>query len=315
MIFDDVPSIVYNRSIRSLTPLTEVLLPPTDTGVLRRPLVNLTLALNFQISQLRVWSYHLLNLIIHLLAALTLTGVMIHLLKQDHFQGRYRYSGGWLSLTIAAVWMLHPLQTESVTYIIQRCESLMGLLYLLTLLCAVKGWHSQRPALWHGAAIIFAILGIAAKEVMVTAPIMVLAFDCFFNRRSILQAMKDSKLLYFGLFFTWAPLAWLTMRGGGGGAIADGFEHPALMMWLTLPKVILHYWRLIFWPNALILDYWWFPVSHIREALPGMVVGRRHAAFYRGNALEKICDRSGRLMVFPDPGPYDQRPVESGPGL
>jgi hypothetical protein len=122
-VFDDPASIVDNPTIRHLWPLDALFSPPSGgVTVEGRPFLNLTLALNYAIGGTRVGSYHALNLAIHLLAALTLFGLArrtLVLFKSGAAVG--------VAFSIALIWAVHPLQTEAVTYVIQRAESLMGL--------------------------------------------------------------------------------------------------------------------------------------------------------------------------------------------
>src|SRR4030095_9727191 len=83
-----------------------------------------------------------------------------------------RFGGRWAAYAVALIWSVHPLLTEPVTYVVQRTELMMGLFYLLTLYAAVRAWGSARPGRWEGAAIAACALGMACKEVMVTAPVM-----------------------------------------------------------------------------------------------------------------------------------------------
>src|SRR2546423_137761 len=83
-------------------------------------------------------------------------------------------------VAVALLWVAHPLQTESVTYIVQRAESLMGLFYLLTLYAFVRGATAAERATrlrWFGAALGACLLGMGTKEVMATAPLLVLLYD------------------------------------------------------------------------------------------------------------------------------------------
>src|SRR5258706_94615 len=77
-----------------------------------------------------------------------------------------------LALAAATLWVLHPLQTESVSFVVQRTESLMGLFFLLTVYCFVRGTDSRFPRGWHALALSGCLLGMATKEVMVAAPLL-----------------------------------------------------------------------------------------------------------------------------------------------
>ncbi|HUR60314.1 MAG TPA: hypothetical protein VM029_21505, partial [Opitutaceae bacterium] len=137
-VFDDIGSIANNASIRSLWPPWTALSPPPQMTVSGRPLLNLSFALNYAISGTNPWSYHAVNLAIHVGAGLLLFGIVRRTLLLPQFAARTRASAMFIAWSIAALWLLHPLQTESVTYIVQRAESLAALSYLLTLYAFVR---------------------------------------------------------------------------------------------------------------------------------------------------------------------------------
>lgn len=127
-VLDDQRWIVEYPPLRQLWP------PSPELFATSRPLVNLTLALNYAWSGLAPGSYHVVNLVIHVLAGLTLYGLARRALSSVSAE---RADG--VALAVALLWLVHPIQTESVTYVIQRAESLMGLFFLLTLYCAARG--------------------------------------------------------------------------------------------------------------------------------------------------------------------------------
>src|SRR5580700_4395442 len=133
-IFDDVASITDNPTIRHLSAMGDVLSPPPNgEGVSGRPLINLSLAVNYAVSGTKTWSYHALNLLIHLLAGLALFGIVRRTLAN------YQAGATIPAFAVGLLWTVHPLLTESVTFVIQRTESLMGLFYLLTLYSFIRG--------------------------------------------------------------------------------------------------------------------------------------------------------------------------------
>jgi len=119
-ILDDGPNIPANDSIRQFGTAFSA---PLGTGLAARPLINLSLAANYAISEYRVWSYHLLNLVVHASAAIALMGVVREGLGVPSLRERYGAAAPRLAFAAALIWSLHPLCTASVTYIIQRCES------------------------------------------------------------------------------------------------------------------------------------------------------------------------------------------------
>jgi protein O-mannosyl-transferase len=144
-VFDDGPATLGNASIRSLWPVWGALSPPAGTTVAGRPIANLTLAINFALSGTGPWSYHALNLLIHILGGLTLFGIVRRTMSMPVLSGRFGRDAAPVALATALLWTLHPLQTEAVTYVVQRVESLMALFYLLTLYCFIRSAESARP--------------------------------------------------------------------------------------------------------------------------------------------------------------------------
>ena len=270
-IFDDQINIVENSSIRNFLSIIQVLAPPFGTGVAGRPIVNFTLALNYAISGENPWSYHLLNLMIHLSAALCLFGIVRRSFLSESLQGNYGDAATPLAFSCALIWALHPLQTQAVTYTIQRCESLMGLCFLLTFYFAIRGWQSVAPQRWHLAAILSFLVGIGVKEVIIVAPILLFVYDLLFFHGDPKNAIKRSPLLYAGLSFGLLCLGLLVTAGGTASSGTGRITFSALDYWVTQPGVILHYLRLTLWPYSLSLDYGW-PIARLQDAWPSISI-------------------------------------------
>jgi hypothetical protein len=145
-VFDDTDSIFQNRTIRHLWPPWEALSPPHGSGatVEGRPLLNLTFAVNCALGGTTPWGYHVVNLVIHILAGLVLFGIARRTFLQPVMAKRFETEATSLALAIAVIWTIHPLQTKAVTYVSRRAESLMGLFYLLTMYCFVRGAESEK---------------------------------------------------------------------------------------------------------------------------------------------------------------------------
>jgi tetratricopeptide (TPR) repeat protein len=256
-LFDDGGAISDNPTIRQLWPLWKPLCPPiggqTVTG---RPLLNLSLAINYAVGGFRVWGYHATNLAIHLVAALLLFGVLRRTLLLPALRNQWGAAATPFALATALLWAIHPLQTESVTYIVQRAESLVGLFYLLTLYCFIRGADTPRAIWWYAGAVLACLMGMASKEVMVSAPLMVLLYDRTFLAGSFRDAWRRRYGLYLALGSTWLLLGWLVASAGNRGGSA-GFGG-AIDWWAYLGTqfgAIVHYLRLCVWPHPLLLDY------------------------------------------------------------
>jgi len=274
-VFDGATILANNPTIRHLG---TAFFPPHDGSTVDgRPLVNLSLAVNYAISGTGVWSYHALNLAIHLLAAWLLYGIV-----------RRTVPGGPASsaaaaFAIALLWAVHPLQTESVTYIAQRAESLAGLCYLLALYGLIRGARENRPA-WLVVSFLGCLLGTTAKEVIVSAPVLILLYDRTFVAGTFRAAWDQRRRYYLALAASWIPLAALVLGSAGRHGTA-GFATG--ISWLGYLKIqafaVPHYLRLALWPSPLVFDYgplfgpgrWYLPASLLLLLLAGTLVGLR----------------------------------------
>ena len=200
-IFDDL-AISQNPTIRELWPIWKPLCPPNHgEPVTGRPLLNLSFAVNYAVSGLNVRGYHVANLAIHVLAALLLFGILRRTFLLRSLGNSQIPTPIYFALAIALLWAVHPLQTESVTYIVQRAESLVGLFYLLTLYCFIRGATWGRGRYWYAAAVLACLLGMASKEVMVSAPLIVLLYDRAFLAGSLREAWRRR----YGFYLALAP--------------------------------------------------------------------------------------------------------------
>ena len=287
-VFDDVPAILQNPSIQRLWPLGPVLAPELDGGLTTsgRPLVNLSLALNYALGGEAVRGYHVVNLLIHTLAGLTLFGIV------RRTWSRLRPAEALpAAFCVALLWLVHPLQTAAVTYVVQRAESLMALGYLLTLYGFIRAVEAEtvgrdrlippadeprrdqrsRPTsiAWQTMSFVACLCGMASKEVMVSAPLLVLLYDRTFVAGTFREAWRRRGRYYLGLAGTWLLLAWLvagtTGRGGtaGFGTTVDPWSYL-----LTQCQAIVHYLRLVVWPDPLVFDYGTATVSRMGEVWP-----------------------------------------------
>ena len=142
-----------------------------------------------------VRGYHAVNLAIHLIAGLALFGVVRRTLLTAPLRDTFGAAAPGLAFSIAAIWLVHPLQTSSVTYVVQRVEVLMGMFYLLTLYCSIRARSAEgsaAPVSWSVAAVVSCALGMGSKEVMATAPIVVFLWDFVFDREATADAAGDS---------------------------------------------------------------------------------------------------------------------------
>ncbi len=175
--FDDIPSILEKPWIRGLDKIPQFLF-----SFFQRPLVILSFNINYAISEFEVWSYHLFNVVFHALAT-----VLVYRLVQkalgflrDEFSPPRK---GFLPFFAAMVFALHPLNTQSVTYISSRSSLLVTVFYLAALILFFEGFKAGagRKGWFYfaGCGICF-LLGGFSKETIVTLPAMFFIFHFYF---------------------------------------------------------------------------------------------------------------------------------------
>jgi len=269
-VFDSLSHIPGNPSLRQLWPWNFSLEQPRHVGYF-------SVAINDRGNGYNFWGYHAVDLAIQVAAAWLLFGIVRRTLSRGWLAARYGDHAWGLALAIALVWLVHPLQTGSVTYVYQRLESLMGLFYLATLWCFLSGLDSPRRTCWFATSVVCCALGMGTKETMVTAPLIVLWYDRAFYAQSWRELFHERGRYYAALAATWGILAGLMLSQAenypkSGVFVVKGVS--PLQYALSQPGVIRHYLRLSFWPDQLCLDYCWPVATTARQILPpALIVG------------------------------------------
>ena len=253
LLLDDWPTLLDNPQLGANWSLLGALSPPPLTGVAGRPVANLAFVLNHAVTGDSLAGYHAVNLAIHFLAALALFGVIRRTLALVRGAGPLADHADAFAAAAALLWLLHPVHTESVTYLSQRTESLMGLFYLTTLYCFLRA-AAAPGLLWRALAIAACSLGMAAKEGMVTAPVAVLLLDRWFVAGSFVAAWRQRRGLYLSLAATWLLLVVL-MRGLHERGVGLDQGEVWWQYALTECSAIVRYLGLALWPAPLVFDY------------------------------------------------------------
>ena len=278
-VFDGHNYLEENPQIRQLWPIGPLL-----EHVKSRPVGYVTFALNYVIGErwgkggYHLPSWHATNLFIHTVGAWALFGIARRSLQTWRLQARYGVVAARLALAIAVLWVVHPLCTQSVTYLYQRLESLMGMFYLCTLYFYLR-YAVGGSVAWAVASITSCLLCCLTKEVGVTAPLMVLWYDRAFLAHSwddIFDGNKteEQRKVHTGASHRGAVIAllWLTLlvpatlmmslhdsKEYKNAGILDTERMPVRDYVRTQPEIVLHYLRLAVVPWGLNIDYAWQP--------------------------------------------------------
>ena len=274
-LLDDFSSIHESPNARIWWPPWASVPTRPEIALAGRPIPSFSIAVNYALGGLNPLGYHLVNVGLHLLNALLLFGILRRTLARRPQPADGPAAAAGIALAATALWMVHPLLTDSVDYIIQRTELFMAAFLLATLYSVIRGAEAASPrrrAGWYAAAVGSCALGMASKEVMVVAPLLVLLYDRVFLSASWREVMRHRETLHAGLAATWLLLALLV--SGGWRPTTTGFNLPQITPWqylLTQSGVLLHYLRLAVWPHPLAADYVDWPVAvSLAQAWPTM---------------------------------------------
>jgi len=298
-VLDDQSTIVDNPQIRSWS---TALLPERNTAMAGRPLVNASFALNYAIGGLDGRGYHLVNILLHVACALLAFGVIRRTL--DRLGEERLCSAAGAAFAAALLWEVHPLNTEVVDYLTERTESMMALFYLLAVYASVRAlppelaWDGHRAAgaregmgagrrrergrrraaapppaggasrWWRTAAVAACAAGMACKESMATAPVMLALYDRVFAFRSFGEAFRRRGRFYAALAATWIVLIALNWSGPRAGVGGFGAGISVWTWALNQTRIIAHYLRLAVWPRGLVVFYGWPEPLTIRSVWP-----------------------------------------------
>jgi tetratricopeptide (TPR) repeat protein len=215
-----------------------------------------------------VTGYHVVNLLIHLAAGLILYALIRRTFRLPVLQSRHaEQSADRIAAFAALIWIVHPVQTQAVTYVVQRATSLATLFYLLTLLAYVKGRtvDGRAKRWWFLAALGSAALAFASKEIAFTLPVVVILYDALFLCGAEWAAVRRRWRIYAAVL---APAmviagAFLSLKGSAlftDYAVPQDFT--VMERVLTEGRVLVHYLTLLAYPapSRLSLDYY-IPVS------------------------------------------------------
>ena len=225
--------------------------------------------------------FHAVNIAIHVVAALALFGAVLVTCRRPRMSPAVQRDAAGIAVVSAILFELHPLQTQAVTYLYQRFESLMGMFFLLAVFCFAFAVHggattAWRRAGWYIAAWVLVLLSIGSKEVGAVAPLVLLWYDRVFGAtswRDLWTRRWWFYLPFLALFAAGAAYLYAQREHYAAGGIFDPDKMSPLTYALTQPEVICRYLRLAFWPSGLCLDWAWPPArTAIRIVPPSLVM-------------------------------------------
>jgi protein O-mannosyl-transferase len=258
-VLDDISSIVGNPLVRDFS-----------FQFKSRIIGDLSFALNYWLHGLDLAGYHAVNLLIHLLNGLLVYAVVLTTVRTPRFNSLHVHASAvCLAGTAAALlFVLHPLQTQAVTYLAQRVTALATLFYLLSVLAYARGrlaGGANKRLGWFLGSGVAAVLAMLSKEIAFTLPLALALYEFSFFVAPLRQ--RITALAGIGVSILVVPVSLILSRGLTGDVLGDLGRLTAETSvisrgeyFLTQFRVVATYLRLVFIPAGQNLDYD-FPIS------------------------------------------------------
>jgi hypothetical protein len=291
--FDDNPAIVENSAIRRFTWDSFMSM---FSGT--RPIVNLSLLLNYQMSGLNVVGWHIFNIGFHIMNSCFVYLLLLWTLGLPSLRNRYGERARRMALFGALLFALHPVQTESVTYIISRTELLASFFYLATFLFFIKG--AKTGKFFHYIPCFFtSLLAVESKEWAVTLPATLFLYDYLFIAEGKLGPVLSRWKVYILVALPWGLIAYVLMTtklsGAGFGITGERSITPVTYL-LTSFNVLWTYIRILIFPINQNLDYS-YPIAKTLFEVPTLVSCIGHVCMV-ATAIWLYAKRRWTLVPF-----------------
>jgi hypothetical protein len=253
--FDDNPSIVENPYIKRVTVENIQYLLSTN-----RPVVDLTLMLNYQLSGLNVVGWHIFNIGCHIANSFMVYMLILWTLQLPLFAARYAEKAKRMALFGALLFAVHPVQTESVTYIISRSELVTSFFYLMTFFLFIKAAKTNKLS-YTIAAFFSSLCAMRSKEWAVTLPAVLFLYDYLFLAEGKIKPVLARWKTYVLIALPWAIVLYKVPLFSSQPGLSYGFGvqttsgiTPVTYL-LTSFNVLWTYVRLLLVPIKQNLDY------------------------------------------------------------
>lgn len=278
-VFDDVINIRNNPHIRLTHISTDGIHSAGFRSLMaRRPVANISFALNYYVHRYRVAGYHLVNISIHIA-----TGILLYYLVKTTLALAAVRPGRSIAFFTTLIWMMHPVQTQTVTYIVQRMNGLATMFYLASLLMYIKGRLAEKAMkriLLFGGCLLAGILALGSKEIAVTLPFFILLYEWYFFRQLSREWLKRYAPVFAGLPCFGVMLLYIYLGPDPFTSLFAYYEVRDFNMFqrvLTEFRVVVFYMSLLLFPHPSRLNLAHdFPISFSftepATTLPAMAV-------------------------------------------
>jgi len=253
-VLDDKNNIANNPYVQVTSLTAKSLADAASKSVLpTRPIANISFGLNYFFHGYTVKGFHLVNILLHIASGIILFFFIRAFLGLPRVRRRYGPLE-WVPLGTAVLWLLHPVETQTVNYIVQRMTLLAALFYILSFFLFIKGRtaaSSPRKYLYWLGSLIAALLGLGSKETVAMLPFFLVLFDWYFIRNP--QKPLSRKFIFITslLLVIGVLLAFFYLGKNPLSHIMDSYhgrDFTLAQRLLTQGRVVLFYLGLILLP-------------------------------------------------------------------
>jgi len=264
--FDDYPNIVDNPRLHlkdfKHKNVKETLFSAYDHGQysgqqLYRPVSMLSFALNWYMGKDNVFGYHIVNNAIHLVTTCFLFLTVLNLLMSPNLKGKYQGDKYTIAFISAVLWAVNPIQTQAITYIVQRMASLAAMFYIIGIYFYLKTRLSPpgyKRFLFIAGSLLGFIFALGSKENAVTFPIAVAMIEIlFFQDLSDKNTRKKRTVALTIVGVSMAVILTVLYINEYIPNVFKGYEKRAFTLnerLMTESRIIMYYLSQIFYPLA-----------------------------------------------------------------
>ena len=268
--FDDRPNILENPDIQikvlTWDQVEQLIKNSYEKSI--RVFSYFTLALNYYFGGVNVFGYHLVNFIIHVASGIFLYGFLMLTFNLPHLKEKYGGISYRVALFASLIFIAHPIQTQSVTYIVQRMASMAGMFYLIALVLYIKGRlvSGRVKYIYFLGMVLSYVLGVFSKENVAILPLFIALYEFYFFQNFDLGPRGKKILFVLGSVLVGLVAFGFILWGKRYIDLTiEGYQYYTFTLperVLTQFRVVLYYLTLLIYPHPsrLNLDYD-FPIS------------------------------------------------------
>jgi tetratricopeptide (TPR) repeat protein len=219
-----------------------------------RPIANLSFALNFYFHGYDVIGYHVVNIVIHIITGILLYFFLKTTLDVLPLDSKYKHNSS-IAFYTSLIWLVHPIQSQSVTYVVQRMNSLAAMFYILSFLLYTKGRlvrKNEKSWPWFAACTLAGIIAVGSKETAATLPFFIILYEWYFFQDLSRAWLRRHLASFAGILILFGLLVFVYLGANPLDAILSTYAHRDFTLTervFTQFRVVIYYISLLLYPH------------------------------------------------------------------